>query len=151
VVQFHTEKERSFAKVFDLELFLHLRLKTKGVFANNDEVIDVRKNPEGARGHPPEDARIGDRNREANRYEEGAEATIQGQRSLLEPIDGFAELEDNVLVGEVPRGRKHEDLLHKVTREEGTLHVQLMDKVTLIDGMRDKKTEGGWLASGSVL
>jgi hypothetical protein len=124
-----------------LKLFLHLRAEAKGVFTNNDQIVDVGKDPEGTWIHPPENSWISYRHGESNRYKEITELPVPSEQRLLQAVDCFAELEDNVLVGEIARGWKHQYFFLKVACDKCALDVELVNRVALVDGMRDEETE----------
>ena len=93
-IEFHAEKKGSIPHVFDLKFFLHLRSKKEEIRANDDQVVNVRENPERGRILSPEDTRIGIGDQETNGDQKGAKTSVPGQGRLLESVDCFVETED---------------------------------------------------------
>jgi hypothetical protein len=124
-----------------LETKKHITAEAKGVFTDNDQIVNVGKDPEETRIHSPENTWISYRHGESNGYKESTESPVPSKQSLLQAVDCFAELEEDILVGEITWGWKHQDFFLKVACEEFTLDVELVNGVALVDGMRDEETE----------
>ena len=58
---------------------LHLDTEAKGVSANNNQIVNVRKDPERTGGGAPEDAGVGNRDGETNFDNESAQLIIAGK------------------------------------------------------------------------
>jgi hypothetical protein len=66
-----------------------LQPEEKRVAADDNEVVDVRKYPQGRGLLSPEDTRVSNGRGETNGREEGIQTAVPGQRDLLEAIDSL--------------------------------------------------------------
>jgi hypothetical protein len=109
-----------------LELKHHLLDEDIRGFAEDDEVIDMSKNP-GAISSSPENARVSDGNGETDLDKECAEPIVPRERCLLEPVDCFVELKVDVGAGEVSSRRSQVNLFIQIAGQEGRFDVKLVN------------------------
>jgi hypothetical protein len=128
-----------------------LRPKEEWITANDDEIINVRKDPKRRGLLAPEDTGVSDRCGEANGGEEGIQTMVPSQRGLLEAIDGLNQSKDYSLIGKIAGWRKHQDFLFKVTSQESAFDIELMHKEAPFIGDRKEESEGGGFSRWGVL
>jgi hypothetical protein len=128
LVQLHAQEKGGITYVLHFELFLHLGSEEERVAPNDNEVFDVRKNPEGGWALTPENTRIRYQRGEANGVEKCTEAAIPSKGGLFKTIDGLNQAKNYPLIRKVASRGKHEDFFLKIAGQEGALDVELMNE-----------------------
>jgi hypothetical protein len=122
----------------------------RGIFSNEDHVINVNKN-EHVRGSSTNiEARIRGCGREAQSLQMGGELAVPLKRSLLEAIDRATQVPDSARRKNVRKARRplHEYAFTQVPLEEGVGYVHSMSLPITSSRKVEKTANGGQLGGG---